>query len=85
MLLESVHELSGLARSTELIALFCFVYMNLQYCQYHRKRRSAGETNNRCIELVHVLPLLIRMLHDVDLIVLKGSLVPNVGQDLFCI
>jgi hypothetical protein len=35
MLLESVHELSGLARSAELIALFGFVYMNLQYCQYY--------------------------------------------------
>jgi hypothetical protein len=85
MLLESVHELSGLTRSAELIALFCFVYMNLQCCQYHRKRRSAGKTNNRRIELVHILPLLVRMLHHIDLVILKGSFVPDIGQDLFCI
>jgi hypothetical protein len=29
VLLESVHEFPGLARSAELVALLCFVYMNL--------------------------------------------------------
>lgn len=33
------------------------------------------------IKLIHILPLLIRMLHHIDLIILKRSLVPDVGKD----
>jgi hypothetical protein len=85
VLLESVHEFSGLARSAERIVLFCFVYMDLQYCQYHGQRNSAESTDHRCIEFIHVLPLLIRMLHYVDLVILERPLVPDIGQDLLCV
>jgi hypothetical protein len=40
MFLESVHELSGLARSAELVGLFCFVYMYLADRQYSRSRNG---------------------------------------------
>ena len=40
MFLESVHELSGLARSAELVGLFCFVYVYLADRQYSRSRNG---------------------------------------------
>jgi len=83
MLFESMHEFPSLAGSAKLAGLFCFVYMYLQHCQQYERRHSAESTDHRCIKLVHVLPFLIGMLHDVDLVVFEGSLVPDIRQDFF--